>query len=84
MKEFIKSLFSDKDGNISSKRLVFFSLVYTFIFAVFYNLFTGKNMDASLLSSLVSLIWATLASVFGENVTDIFKSTKVVNIEEKQ
>jgi hypothetical protein len=75
MKEFIKSLFSDKDGSISSKRLIMFLLVFTFVFIVYTNLFSGKTIDASLLSSLVALIWATLGSVFGENVTNIFKKT---------
>jgi len=81
---FFSSLFADKDGSISSKRMVFFSLVFTFLFVIYVNLFTGKNIDPSLFSSLVALIWATLASVFGENVTDIFKKTTIVNpIEQK-
>lgn len=76
MKEFIKSLFSDKDGSISSKRLILFALVFTFLFIVFVNLFSGKIIDATLLSSLVTLIWATLTSVFGENITSVFKQDK--------
>jgi hypothetical protein len=72
MKEFVKSLFSDKDGSVSSKRLVMFALVFTFLGIVFVNLFWEKIVEDGLLNSLVTLIWATLGSVFGENVTNVF------------
>lgn len=69
---FIKSLFSDKDGSMSSKRLVMFLLTGVFILIIIVNLFWGKVVEASLVSSLVALMWYIYGLVFGENVTNIF------------
>jgi len=73
MKEFIKSLFSDKDGSISSKRFVMFSLVITFIIVVFVNLATGKSLKATLEDQLYYLVIYVLATIFGENIADLLK-----------
>lgn len=73
MKEFIKSLFSDKDGSISSKRTVMFMLVIAFVFIVMVNLFSGKKPAEVLIDQLFYLVIYSLASVFGEQIADIFK-----------
>jgi hypothetical protein len=73
MKEFIKSLFSDKDGSISSKRFVMFTLVLSFVVIIFVNLFTGKALKATLEDQLFYLVIYVLISIFGENMAEIFK-----------
>lgn len=73
MKAFIRSLFSDKDGSVSSKRAVMFTLVLTFLIIVFVNLITGKSIKDVLQDQLFYLVIYSLASVFGENITQIFK-----------
>ena len=76
MKEFIKSLFSDKDGSISSKRFVMFALVLSFVIIMFVNLFTGKSLKDTLEEQLFYLVIYVLATIFGEGIADIFKKKK--------
>ena len=73
MKEFIKSLFSDKDGSISSKRFVMFLLVLSYVTIIFVNLFTGKSLKDTIEEQLFYLIIYVLATVFGEGIAEIFK-----------
>jgi hypothetical protein len=73
MKEFIKSLFSDKDGSVSSKRLVMFLLTFLFAGVTVYNIITGKNLDETLKNQLFYLLVYVISVVFGENVTGMFK-----------
>lgn len=73
MKEFIKSLFSDKDGSVSSKRLVMFLLTFLFIAVTLYNIITGRNLDETLKNQLFYLLVYVISVVFGENVTGMFK-----------
>jgi hypothetical protein len=73
MKEFIKSLFSDKDGSISSKRFVMFTLVLSFVVIIFVNLFTGKSLKDTLEDQLFYLVIYVLISIFGENMAEIFQ-----------
>lgn len=73
MKEFIKSLFSDKDGSVSSKRLVMFLLTTLFISVTIINIWTGKNLDETLKNQLFYLLVYVISVVFGENVTGMFK-----------
>jgi hypothetical protein len=73
MKDFIKSLFSDKDGSVSSKRLVMFVLTFLFVGVTIYNITTGKNLDETLKNQLFYLLVYVISVVFGENVTGMFK-----------
>jgi uncharacterized membrane protein len=73
MKEFIKGVFTDKDGGYSSKRIVLFLLTVVFVFISLVNLFTGKNLDETLKNQLFYLLVYTISVVFGENVTGLFK-----------
>lgn len=66
MKEFIKSLFSDVNGSISSKRTILFALLLTFLLVCIMNLFYGKSLSATLHDQLFYLIIYALAAVFGE------------------
>lgn len=73
MKDFIKSLFSDKDGSVSSKRLVMFVLTFLFIAVTIINIWTGKNLDETLKNQLFYLLVYVISVVFGENITGAFK-----------
>lgn len=73
MKEFIKDLFSDKDGSASSKRLVLFILTFLFVGVSIYNIGTGKNLDETLKNQLFYLLVYVISVVFGENITAAFK-----------
>lgn len=73
MKDVFKGIFLDKDGSYSSKRIVMFILTALFAVVTAVNLFTGKNLDATLKDQLFYLIVYIFSLVFGENVTNIFK-----------
>lgn len=73
MKPFIKSLFSDKDGIVSSKRLVMFIFTLLFVVITLINIFSGKNLDETLKNQLFYLLVYCISVVFGENITTIFK-----------
>lgn len=73
MNQFIKGIFTDKDGSPSSKRIILFLLTCTFLICVFVNLFMGKSLSSTLSEQLFYLVIYALASVFGENITKMFK-----------
>jgi hypothetical protein len=79
MKEAIKSMFTDKDGSVSMKRFVMILLTFLFILIVIVNLFWGKIVEASLVSSLVAIMWYIYGLVFAENITDTIKKAKGVD-----
>ena len=72
MKNFIVNLFQDVNGSVSSKRLVMFFLVTVFSICVLVNLFTGKNLDATLKDQLFYVMLWVISSVFGEQITKLF------------
>lgn len=76
MIEFIKGILTDKDGSPSSKRVILFLLICVFVICVFVNLFMGKSLSATLAEQLFYLVIYALASVFGENITQLFKGKK--------
>lgn len=80
--KFIRSLFSDVNGSISSKRLVMFALTGVFILVTLVNLFTGKNIDDVLKSQLFYLVIWVLSMVFGEQVVGIFKKPTPIKPDE--
>lgn len=73
MKQFIRSLFSDTNGSVSSKRTVMFALIVTFIIVIFVNLFTGRKITEVLQDQLFYLVIYSLAAIFGEQIADVFK-----------
>lgn len=73
MKEAFKSILMDKDGTLSSKRIVMFLLTFLFIGITIYNIRTGKNLDETLKNQLFYLLVYVISVVFGENVTGMFK-----------
>jgi hypothetical protein len=73
MNKFLKGIFEDKDGSPSSKRIILFLFVVVFVFICIVNLFTGKSLSQTLTEQLFYLVIYTLAAVFGENITDLFK-----------
>lgn len=70
---FIKGIFTDKDGSPSSKRIVLFLFVLAFIFICMVNLFTGKALNTVLTEQFYYLVVYSLSLVFGENITNLFK-----------
>lgn len=76
--EFLKGIFSDKNGNPSSKRVILFLLIAVFITVVLVNLWMGKALSQTLGEQLFYLVIYALASVFGEQVTGIFKKEDIV------
>jgi hypothetical protein len=73
MKNFIKGILTDKDGSLSSKRLIMFLLTLAFLIVSFINLWTGKNLDETLKNQLFYLLVYVISTVFGENITGLFK-----------
>jgi hypothetical protein len=73
MKNFIKGILTDKDGSLSSKRLIMFLLTVAFLIVSFINLWTGKNLDETLKNQLFYLLVYVISTVFGENITGLFK-----------
>lgn len=82
MKQFIKGILTDSDGNPSSKRVVMFLLTFLFIAVTIVNLITGKNIEETLKNQLFYLICWMFSVVFGEKVVNIF--AKKSNKEEKE
>jgi len=70
---FIKGILTDKDGVPSSKRVILFMFVITFLVVVFINLLAGKQLSSVLGDQLFYLVIYALSAVFGENITAIFK-----------
>jgi hypothetical protein len=73
MKNFIKGILTDKDGSLSSKRVVMFLLTIAFLVVSFINLWFGKNLDETLKNQLFYLLVYVISTVFGENITGLFK-----------
>jgi len=69
----MKSILSDINGSLSSKRLVMFILLAMFIAHCITNLTTGKALSPTIGDQLFyMLIWVS-GTVFGEQVTNLFK-----------
>jgi hypothetical protein len=76
MKEFIKGIFSSAPESPSSKRVVMFMFVVAFLIIVFVNLFRGKALSSVLSDQIFYLVIYSMAAVFGEQVTNIFKKSE--------
>ena len=69
----MKSILTDINGSLSSKRLVMFILLAMFIAHCITNLTTGKALSPTIGDQLFyMLIWVS-GTVFGEQVTNLFK-----------
>lgn len=69
----MKSILSDINGSLSSKRVVMFILLAMFIAHCITNLTTGKALSPTIGDQLFyMLIWVS-GTVFGEQVTNLFK-----------
>lgn len=69
----MKSILSDVNGSLSSKRVVMFILLAMFIAHCITNLTTGKALSPTIGDQLFyMLIWVS-GTVFGEQVTNLFK-----------
>ena len=69
----MKTILSDVNGSLSSKRLVMFILLAMFIAHCITNLITGKALSPTIGDQLFyMLIWVS-GTVFGEQVTNLFK-----------
>jgi hypothetical protein len=75
MKQFIRGILTDSDGNPSSKRVVMFLLTFLFIGVSIANVAAGKDLEETLKSQLFYLLCWMFSVVFGEKVVNIFKST---------
>lgn len=73
MKQLLREFFQDSDGSGSSKRVVLFILLLTFVGIVIYNTHTGKNPDATLRDQLFYAMMYCLTLIFGEKVLKIKK-----------
>lgn len=74
--QFLKGIFTDKDGSPSTKRVILFLFVVTFLIVVFVNLLAGRSLSSTLSDQLFYLVIYALAAVFGENITAIFKKNE--------
>lgn len=72
MKQFIKGILTDSDGNPSSKRIVMFLLTFLFIGVSITNLTTGKDLESTLKNQLFYLLCWIFSTVIGEKVINIF------------
>lgn len=70
---FWRLAFTDKDGNPSSKRIILALLIVAFLVVVITNLYWGKNLSQTLSEQLFYLVIYSLAAVFGENITGLWK-----------
>jgi hypothetical protein len=69
----MKQVITDINGSLSSKRVVMFILLAMFIAHCITNLITGKALSQTLGDQLFyMLIWVS-GTVFGEQVTNLFK-----------
>jgi hypothetical protein len=75
MKNFIKSVLSE-NGEPSSKRWAFFTLLYLFCGVCILNFFTGKMLSPVLQDQLYYMLVACLVAIFGINVAQTIKSDK--------
>ena len=83
MKQFIKGILTDSDGNPSSKRVVMFILTFLFVGVTITNLVTGKNLEETLKNQLFYLLCWMLSVVFGEKVVNIFNKKEKSQSENK-
>ena len=72
MKQFIRGILTDSDGNPSSKRVVMFLLTFLFIGISIANVAAGKDLEETLKSQLFYLLCWMFSVVFGEKVVNIF------------
>jgi hypothetical protein len=69
----MKQVITDINGSLSSKRVVMFILLAMFIVHCITNLTTGKALSSTIGDQLFyMLIWVS-GTVFGEQVTNLFK-----------
>ena len=69
----MKGIITDINGSLSSKRVVMFVLLAMFVAHCVTNLITGKALSPTLGDQLFyMLIWVS-GTVFGEQVTNLFK-----------
>lgn len=69
----MKQVITDINGSLSSKRVVMFILLAMFIAHCITNLTTGKALSPTIGDQLFyMLIWVS-GTVFGEQVTNLFK-----------
>ena len=69
----MKGIITDINGSLSSKRVVMFVLLAMFVAHCITNLTTGKALSPTLGDQLFyMLIWVS-GTVFGEQVTNLFK-----------
>ncbi len=73
--EFVRLVFTDSDGNPSSKRVVMFMLLSLFISVAITNLVTGKKLDAIIQDQLFYLLCWIFSVVFGEKIAKIWAPT---------
>ena len=72
MKQFIRGILTDSDGNPSSKRVVMFLLTFLFIGISIAYVAAGKDLEETLKSQLFYLLCWMFSVVFGEKVVNIF------------
>jgi len=75
MKQFLKDVLSE-NGQPSSKRWAFFTILYVFVGICIYNIITGKTLSPTLQDQLYYMLLALLGSVVGSNVLDTVKNIK--------
>ena len=73
--KFMRYVFTDSDGNPSSKRVVMFLLVFLFIAVVIINLASAKKLESTLQDQLFYLLCWMFSVVFGEKVAKIWAPT---------
>lgn len=73
--EFIRLVFTDSDGNPSSKRVVMFLLLTLFVSVSITNLVTGKKLDDTLQDQLFYLLCWIFSVVFGEKIAKMWAPT---------
>lgn len=79
--KFIKGIFTDSDGNPSSKRVVMFILLFLFVGVSIYNLCTGKNLDETLKNQLFYLLCWIFSTVISEKVVNIFAGNAAAKVD---
>lgn len=73
--KFMRYVFTDSDGNPSSKRVVMFMLVFLFIAVVIINLVSAKKLESTLQDQLFYLLCWMFSVVFGEKIAKIWAPT---------
>ena len=69
----MKQVITDINGSLSSKRVVMFILLAMFIAHCITNLTTGKALSQTLGDQLFYMLKWVSGTVFGEQVTNLFK-----------